>query len=314
MQTTVHAYHFDISVQNEKAAWEALRAKLAAWPHRMKSRSTGDNYHQTGRKLDGQTITLETAHLFNNQWNTGPIEGVTNEGLRVFDWAQDALFDYRGDPNRTIKQGYYLDQTPEMREIRRNTVACGYCAKQEPAAKGYVFCPHCLDFEFLKEADLPMTRMLPVEVDRFKTAQDIAELRRLKSNRARKKSTKALPPDPENQNDDRAEWAEAAIKAFIKVTRTDRGDALADLLCDLMHWADRNDEEATGNEEMQDFDQALARARMHYTEETMRSDDSPEETPIDPIHAAKHYMDKSDDPGHGPDSACEVCKFHLVHG
>lgn len=144
--------------------------------------------------------------------------------------------------------------------------------------------------------------------------QDIAELRRLKSNRARKKSTKALPPDPENQNDDRAEWAEAAIKAFIKVTRTDRGDALADLLCDLMHWADRNDEEATGNEEMQDFDQALARARMHYTEETMRSDDSPEETPIDPIHAAKHYMDKSDDPGHGPDSACEVCKFHLVHG
>lgn len=170
MQTTVHAYHFDISVQNEKAAWEALRAKLAAWPHRMKSRSTGDNYHQTGRKFDGQTITLETAHLFNNQWNTGPIEGVTNEGLRVFDWAQDALFDYRGDPNRTIKQGYYLDQTPEMREIRRNTVACGYCAKQEPAAKGYVFCPHCLDFEFLKEADLPMTRMLPVEVDRFKTA------------------------------------------------------------------------------------------------------------------------------------------------
>lgn len=169
MQTTVHAYHFDTSIQNERTAWEALRAKLATWPHRMKSLTMGESYYETGRKLDGQTVTLETKHLFNNQWNTAPIEGVSTVGLRVFDWAQDAIFrPYNGSENKTIKRGYYLDQTDEMREIRRNTDACGYCGKQEPAAKGYVFCPHCLDSEYLKESDLLLTRMRAVEADRFK--------------------------------------------------------------------------------------------------------------------------------------------------
>lgn len=37
MQTKVHAYHFDISNPEEAAAWEALRAKLKAWPNKMKS-------------------------------------------------------------------------------------------------------------------------------------------------------------------------------------------------------------------------------------------------------------------------------------
>jgi hypothetical protein len=32
--------------------------------------------------------------------------------------------------------------------------------------------------------------------------------------------------------------------------------------------------------------------------------------PIDPATAARHYLDKSDDPGHGPDSDCELCLFH----
>ena len=68
-----------------------------------------------------------------------------------------------------------------------------------------------------------------------------------------------LPPDPEGQNDDRALWAEAAIEAFEAETRTDREDALPDLLCELMHWCDRNG---------QDFDAMLSRARGCYGEET----------------------------------------------
>jgi hypothetical protein len=68
----------------------------------------------------------------------------------------------------------------------------------------------------------------------------------------------SLPPDPEGQNADRAEWAHRAILAFESATRTEREDALADLLCDLMHWA---------NVYGQDFDRELSRATDSYAEE-----------------------------------------------
>ena len=72
-------------------------------------------------------------------------------------------------------------------------------------------------------------------------------------------TTKHLPPDPEEMNDQRAAWAAAALFHFRTCCRTDYEDALADLLCDLMHWADRANF---------DFDAALFRARFHYDAET----------------------------------------------
>jgi hypothetical protein len=68
-----------------------------------------------------------------------------------------------------------------------------------------------------------------------------------------------LPADPEEMNNDRAQWAAEAIYAFQRVTGTEDQDALGDLLCDLMHWCDRNGCE---------FEAALSRARMHYEAET----------------------------------------------
>lgn len=68
-----------------------------------------------------------------------------------------------------------------------------------------------------------------------------------------------LPPDPDGKNNDRAQWAEAAISAFEAETGTDRADALADLLADLMHWCDR-----TGDS----FDVAIKRAKRNYKDET----------------------------------------------
>jgi hypothetical protein len=68
-----------------------------------------------------------------------------------------------------------------------------------------------------------------------------------------------MPPDPEGMNDRRAEWAAAALRAFMEATGTDEENALGDLLTDMMHWADRNNF---------DFDSALDRARCHYVEET----------------------------------------------
>jgi len=77
-----------------------------------------------------------------------------------------------------------------------------------------------------------------------------------------------LPPDLDNQNDNRAEWAASALRQFQCVTGTDFEDALPYLLCNLMHWADRNG---------YDFNYQLLRARRYYAHET-RPDDLPVST------------------------------------
>jgi hypothetical protein len=68
-----------------------------------------------------------------------------------------------------------------------------------------------------------------------------------------------LPPDPDRQNDDRSEWAAVALKAFQAETGTEDEDVLADLLTDLIHWADRHN---------RDFAQECDLARSRYRDET----------------------------------------------
>ena len=67
---------------------------------------------------------------------------------------------------------------------------------------------------------------------------------------------KDLPPDPENMNDHHAQRAATALRL---IHASDYEAALCDLLCDLMHWCDRNEF---------DFDDELSRARRHYDAET----------------------------------------------
>lgn len=72
-----------------------------------------------------------------------------------------------------------------------------------------------------------------------------------------------VPPDPEGMNEKRAGWADAALQTFATKTGMkldiEPEDVIPDLLTDLMHWCDRND---------QDFDDRLRRAREHYEAET----------------------------------------------
>ena len=42
-----------------------------------------------------------------------------------------------------------------------------------------------------------------------------------------------------SQNDKRAEWAKQTIEKFQEITGTEDEDAMSDLLCDMMHLADR---------------------------------------------------------------------------
>jgi hypothetical protein len=73
------------------------------------------------------------------------------------------------------------------------------------------------------------------------------------------RSPASLPPDPESMNENRAAWARQALAAFIAATGADWDDALADLLCDLMHLCDRCGVA---------FDCEMARAKCHYEAET----------------------------------------------
>lgn len=101
-------------------------------------------------------LVIETAHLFADQWNTAPIEGASKNGLRVHQWVE---WDY---PNKHIREGYWIELSDEIKELLRNTHVCGYCGKQEPAQKGYTFCPHCIDSEYLTASDLHLTRMVSI--------------------------------------------------------------------------------------------------------------------------------------------------------
>ena len=153
--TTFHAYRFNLKDPNEKILYEELAAKLEAQGLRCFETWGGKGKHYMP-ELDGKHIELEPEFLFENQWNTAPIEGVSANGLRVFDWAQD----YMERERAQVAQGHYLDQTAEMQEARRARFACGYCGKQYQARAWLPeFCTACLDSEYLKVSDLPLLRL-----------------------------------------------------------------------------------------------------------------------------------------------------------
>jgi hypothetical protein len=169
MKTILHAYNYDLSKPEDATAYAALCEQLKGWPHQMKSHDGGKSsyYFGLGQQLDGKTIELETDFLFNNQWNSAPGTAGSDKGWRLFDWAEDAIFSsYSGAENLKSRRGYWLEQTAEMREIRRNTNVCGYCGKFQPAANGAVFCDKCIDSPYLKTEDLPLLRLRAVDDDK----------------------------------------------------------------------------------------------------------------------------------------------------
>lgn len=157
LHTVLRAYYFNTEKPEENQAYRDLKARLHAQGLKCFESWGGQGSHYMS-ELDGETLTLEPPY-FKDQWNTGPTKN-SESGWRVFDWAQDYM---PAGWNKRIKKGHYLDQTEEMKEVRRNTVACGYCGKQEPAQKGYVFCPYCIDSEYLKESELHLTRMQSID-------------------------------------------------------------------------------------------------------------------------------------------------------
>jgi len=78
------------------------------------------------------------------------------------------------------------------------------------------------------------------------------------------KTNKALPPDLENMNGERAEFAQVALDAFAeetnqKISGDDEQTILIDLIADFGHWCDRND---------LDFSAIVSSAQAQYAEDT----------------------------------------------
>jgi hypothetical protein len=155
MQTILTSYYFDTRNPEEATAYKELAARLLETNGKC-FETHGNGSHYNAAWLDGVPVTLETAHLFNNQWNTAP--GGVAGNRRVFDWAQDYPINF----SQHIKRGHYLEITPEMQAARDHTVTCGYCGHQEPDTAAASFCPKCIGSEYLEEKNLPLTRLQPV--------------------------------------------------------------------------------------------------------------------------------------------------------
>lgn len=154
VKTVLHAYNFNIANAEEKAQYLALVESLKAQGLRCFETHGGASHYVP--ELAGP-VELETKHLFDNQWNTGPMVG--KAGYRVFDWAMDSRYAH-GNPN--LKRGHWIEQTEEMRAVRANRCKCGYCGNQMTMPDVPAFCPQCLDSEHLKSDQLHLTRMQPI--------------------------------------------------------------------------------------------------------------------------------------------------------
>lgn len=162
MKTIIHTYKFDCSKPEDRVAYQALTEERRASGVKLfdflaLSRDRGNAKDFSAPELDGVMIELEADFINENQWNTGPVEGFSESGLRVFDWSESIY------PNADIKEGHWLEQTEEMKAVRADNFKCGYCGHMVPSAKVPAdgLCDQCIDSEYLKPEQFHLLRMLP---------------------------------------------------------------------------------------------------------------------------------------------------------
>lgn len=138
MKTTIHSYRYDLNKPADAEAYKDLKRTLEGQGLKC-FRTWGGNSHYHG---NNGPVILKTDFFFNNQWNTAE-DSPTVPNRRVFDWAEDYT-------ETAIRVGHYLDVTPEMVALRKETFKCPYCGKMYPGEHG-TFCLACLDSAYLDE-------------------------------------------------------------------------------------------------------------------------------------------------------------------
>lgn len=165
MKTTLHYREFDLSVAADNAAYIALRAAQTRDPKNAfevwaETGAKGAEFRQKLQDLDGKEVELDTSCLFDNQWNTAAIPGISESGMRVFDFYAERW------PNRSIRTVQWLEITDEMRAIRATVRKCGYCGKHYPGPEGlprFELCTSCVGSEYLKPESFPLLRLKPID-------------------------------------------------------------------------------------------------------------------------------------------------------
>ena len=145
IETTLHTYRFNIYKLEEAKAYHKLCKQLRADKNRgrwMNCISMPKTREQRDNPIKPGPVTLETSHIFDNQWNS--------ETHRVFDWYEEIY------PNKDIKEGHYLEMTDEMIAIRNDTCKCGYCGAMYWTENVADYCESCIGNEYLKPKDLPL--------------------------------------------------------------------------------------------------------------------------------------------------------------
>lgn len=216
IQTRIYYYRFDISDPQDKASYDSLMCALKTipfpvWEMRADFAGPSSDLRSFMAKVreaagrDGGRLTLETDFLFRDQWNA------TDPDLRVFNRAEVVY------KNPDIKEGYWLEQTPEMVAILRDTLKCGFCGKLEPAASGRTFCDKCLGSEYLKPDDFPLLRLLPVcEEDKKRKPLSAAERAELLPQYADAQRTRLEAKEVMLRADVEADYKKALAEAKIK--------------------------------------------------------------------------------------------------
>lgn len=167
LTTVLHRYNFDLTNAEQAKQWRELANKLHA--SGVKHFHAWGDVNGPASLPDGatestETVVLDLAYIFNDQWNSvyasdDPRRSGKCDGERLHDWYQ--YYEIRGLKRA---RGHYLEITPAMQQIRRDTLTCGYCGKHygplHAKAPSNGFCDACLDSPYLKETELKLLRLV----------------------------------------------------------------------------------------------------------------------------------------------------------
>jgi hypothetical protein len=148
IKSYLHRYEYNLDKPEDKAKYEQLVERLS------KDREIFKVIADKEGPPEGP-ITIETDLLFSNQYNT-------EEGFRVFDWFEKALF-YNGRENLMYRVGYWIDLPEELKEAKKRQHGCGYCGARYDG-KPQEFCTKCIGSEYLEESEIHLLRLKTVEL------------------------------------------------------------------------------------------------------------------------------------------------------
>lgn len=161
LECVLHCFRFDTDTDEGLQGWKQLKQETGL-PFRDSPTTSNDSkalqFREWVSELDGERVILETAFLFDNQWNSAPWEGGSETGLRLMDslnWL------YPGTSGK-FKSGYWLELSDDCQTARDVQRICGYCGARSYGEPLEPFCGCCLDSPYLEESRLPLLRLLPV--------------------------------------------------------------------------------------------------------------------------------------------------------